>query len=298
MRNSLTNIIPEATAREMVALGLEDSLPKLSERLVNDFARFLHPDVNLDADPVLRARMTTLLTTLTKSSSDLQSEVGLKVAVKRLMSLSARTQMRDEAAAERQQEQQRVALGAALTGFDNIDQFQVLKLKQPTTLMLLANGARLVLNVMRQDKTAMLMSMEDQEVLPPEQPDRLLYENGKWTEVYLDAEGTSAKEKRFVHKLNPYGPVTVVGFIPASAMDRYRQEMPLPSGDSFAELGEGLPMNFSLQWSMPLEAWFLPYFSSTRQSGAEVVVRNRQGMLALAGTVLAEAILPQVTRVP
>ena len=285
--NSLTQLLSKEVAEAFVAAGKSDQLPGLAEDFVRALGRRIHPDRTLDLPESVQSLFSNLFINSQMALEDIKDEDGLAEAIDELETPEYRRRSADRKDQYREVETLQQTVGALFGLTRAIDQFQVMDVSQPTSVLLEPGGARAVLEVMSHSKTRLLVSTSDDDVLP-EQPEQATFVEGSWTESYLDPNN-SARQRRYVHRLEALGVVTVIGFVAADAVQRYYNSASLPS-DALSMLGEGQsPLRFAPNWSFPKEAWFGRFLTHQRQLGSEVVVANNQGLVATVGSIVAQA---------
>jgi len=255
-----------------------DNLLKLVERNFSTLARLYHPDVSpATADMYVR---------FTSAVQELRVPAGLRHAVQWYVGEDNRAiRLRHkEAARERQFDRESLLAGFGL--LRNINQFKVMGVNKPTSFMLQFGPARTVLDVKTHDTTFLGLSAQEASEVLPEQSEAPEYTKGVWVERYLDHDG---EEAQFVHKFSTIGRVNVVGFVPAREFRSRDSEGDVIHHDD-SELGEGpAQLRVAPSWSAPETAWYLPKLVPEHTEHAHVVVRQRNGHLALVGTVQAQA---------
>lgn len=256
-----------------------DDLLAMVEGNFRNLSKYLHPDRN----PHPGAK--ELYFRLVDAIEDLRDPDGLALAIERLVSEDDKRAnvYRINDAQVRLREQK--SLQAVLRLLENVGQFNILGVPGPTSFLLQFGASRTILDVDSKDEATLYMTSQDLEVLP-EQTDKAEFVEGRWQEMYL------ANEVELWLSHIPRNPtqVRVVGFVPPKAQHYRTEEAIQVIPEERAELGEGVTeLHMSPVWTEPSEAWFLPFLEPKSKKYSEVVVRDRRGLLAIIGSIQAEA---------
>ncbi len=284
MQSSLEVLgVPAELVERERSAGSSDNILKLAEGYYRAIARLYHPDVNPEAAEMLQP--------FTDAIQDLRHRDGLALAIERQTKQSDRARFQRNVQAELERRRERDSLSALLSLLENIDQFQVLGIKVPTSFILQFESSRTILDVVTHDRAFLSLAAGEIDMLP-EQSEAPSYRNGRWSEMFLNM---SLKLTRYIHNPQMMGRVDVVGFLPSGALRHEGLQDDVVVEGEFSELGEGFSgITQAPAWTAPSEAWYLPKLTPRLSQGSEVVVRNRHsGHLARIGSIQSSAPLAQ-----
>lgn len=256
-----------------------DDLVGMAEGNFRSMSRFLHPDVNKSPGA------NELFVRLSDAINDIRDADGLMLAIERLVSETDKRTNRHRVDAEKERRREKKGFAAVLDLLVNVDQFNVLGINGPASFLLQLGASRTILDVSANDSARLFLTTQEIEVLP-EQTEEAKFAGGRWQEMYL-ADQT---ELWLSHQPEAPTQVVVVGFVPAEAL-HYRMEDTFEViSDERVELGEGIADPIVIPvWTKPSEAWFLQYMEATPKKHSEVVARNQNGLLAIIGSIQAQA---------
>jgi hypothetical protein len=265
-------------------------LKAVAEGVSKVYSRHYHPDRNSEPGAA------SLYGELADAIADVRTENGMKLAIGRMVGEADRQLGISRVENEQREIEQADSLTAMLGLLQNIDQFGVLGIEQPTTYLLQLGSSRTILDVDSTRQATLSLTTQEDDVLPY-QPETTSYGNGEWHETYL------ADESRFLqleHLRIASQAVTVIGFVPASATRRQRSRVEsglsgsyghtLDEAEGYAQLDRRQTgVRIEPVWSRPQQAWYLSRIVPKGALFSEVVVRRRSGELALAGSIQASA---------
>ena len=271
--------IPRDVVEFMRSTNALDDLVAMAEGNFRNMSRFLHPDIN--KDPGANA----FYVRLSDAINDIRDVDGLMLAIERLVSETDKRTNRHRVDAEKERQREKRGFAAVLNLLENVDQFNVLGISGPASFLLQLGASRTILDVSTNDSARLFLTTQEIEVLP-EQTEEAKFAEGRWQEMYLADE----TELWLSHQPEAPTQVVVVGFVPAEAL-HYRMEDTFEViSEERVELGEGIadPVVIPV-WTEPTQAWFLQYLEATPKKHSEVVARNHHGLLAIIGSIQAQA---------
>lgn len=276
--------VPKAALVREVARGARGDTLKLAEAQFRTMSRLYHPDLpdgDLDTYSVFGDAI-----------SELRNPAALEYYIDELLGtddLSALYQRRAQVA-ERARDDR--TIGNLVRSFDFADQFAILGVNGPTSLIGSLDGQRVVIDVYQPHRAVAKLASYDETVQPHE---GFSYTNGIWSEKALrvsegfdpiygestddpTASETTVAYDSFITKER----VTVVGFVSASS----RPSDAKSSAQSMIESGGS---DVRLSWQEPQHSWFLPFVRFERTEGSESLVLYKHGMLAVIDNVFTQA---------
>ena len=256
-----------------------DDLMVMARGNFNNMARFLHPDRNPHPGA------SELYMQLSDAFDDIKDPDGLALAIERLVGENEKRTNRHRINDAEVRAREQKSLQAVLRLLENVGQFNILGIAGPTSFLLQFGASRTILDVDSKDEATLFMTSQDLEVLP-EQTDKAEFAEGHWKEMYLADE----VELWLSHIPKNPAQVRVVGFVPPEAQHYSTEDAVQVIPQQRAELGEGVTeLRMTPVWTEPSEAWFLPFLKPKPKKHSEVVVRDRRGLLAIIGSIQAQA---------
>lgn len=247
-------------------------LQQIAEGYFKVLSKVYHPD-RPDGD-------SDKMALFTEAIEQLRDPDGLEYYVSEMLDTASAARYETKQILRSLELQREATIEALASSLWHINQFDVLGLMEPTSLLVEMGPNRLILDVLSPSRTVLRRPKPTTEL--PERVDTPRYENGHWTEVYSDGKSV----EHYAHT-----DVVDVGDVRVAGSVRYGRGLDL-SGDSttHVSLENSLKLTAHVDWLMPLQAWYLPHLQGQPigiNEGEVVVTAN--GRVALLGLIVATA---------
>lgn len=234
-------------------------------------AKVFHPDKG--GDPERMARYTAAIALL-------GSEDEVRLFVGELMDDAALKTVRLQEMHGRSENRLRVQRDALINSLAYVNQFELLAVDRPSTLLVFDDDVRYIVDVLSPSTCRVRRSNASLDDVLNLTPSETEFSNGEWVEHYIDGNHRlvgKVSHGELYHDLYQAAGVRIVGCI------RPRKAPPVTSTGQYVQINVAPRGDRQISWEAPQDAWFLGDIEFDVEPGTTLVVQSSQGYLSLLG---------------